>query len=162
MAMRIVPNLKLDKDGYGNGKVTVTRTSKTVNQSANEKHSIMIDTKEIDCYELIFNCETTKNNPLTIKTAIFGTSINPEPNEEKRIGKKMVKIYNKLTTTLIGLGLITPDIILKARQDDSILDTEKIEADFLAIKDLPVKFKARKNAKGFNEVNLLTLEIVSK
>lgn len=157
--IKLASNLATDKDGYAHGALSVIETVKTVNQPNGDKRSLMIDTHEVECFELIFECANTRNELMTIKTAIFGMTINPEPVEEKRIGKKMVKIYNKFTTVLMKLKIITNEEIEKARKDASILDIDTITSKFLAIKELPVMFKPQKNAKGFIEPNLLTLEV---
>ena len=99
---------------------------------------------------------------MPIKTAIFGMTINPEPQDNKRIGSKSVPIYNKFTTTLLRLGIIKKEELEKARKDVTVLDVDTITALFLAIKDLPVRFKPQKNAKGFIEPNLLTLEVTGE
>lgn len=154
--IKLASNLATDKDGYAHGALSVIETVKTAN---GDKRSLMIDTHDVECFELIFECANTRNELMTIKTAIFGMTINPEPIEEKRIGKKMVKIYNKFTTVLMKLKIITNEEIEKARKDTSILDIDTITSEFLAIKELPVMFKPQKNAKGFIEPNLLTLEV---
>lgn len=157
--IKLASNLAIDKNGYAHGALSVVETIKIVNQSNGDKRSLMIDTHEVECFELIFECANTRNELMMIKTAIFGMTINPEPIEEKRIGKKLVKIYNKFTTVLMKLKIITNEEIEKARKDASILDIDTITSEFLAIKELPVMFKPQKNAKGFIEPNLLTLEV---
>lgn len=160
--IKLASNLAIDRDGYAHGALSVIETVKTVNQSNGDKRSLMIDTHEVECFELIFDCANTRNELMTIKTAIFGMVINPEPVEEKRLGKKMVKIYNKFTTVLLQLNIISKDDIEKARKDGNVLDVDTITSEFLAIKELPVKFKPQKNAKGFIEPNLLTLEVTGE
>lgn len=157
--IKLASNLALDEQGYANALLSVIETVKTVNSSNGDKRSLMIDTHDVECFELIFDCQNTRNEVMTIKTAIFGLTINPEPIEEKRIGKKMIKIYNKFTSVLTQLNIITKEEIDKARKDISVLDTDLITSEFLAIKNLPVKFKPQKNSKGFIEPNLLTLEV---
>jgi len=158
--IKLASNLATDKDGYAHGALSVIETVKTVNQSNGDKRSLMVDNHEVECFELIFDCSNTRNELMTIKTAIFGMTINPEPvKDDKRLGSKTIKVYNKFTTVLLRLNIISKDEIEKARKDITILDVDTITSEFLAIKELPVMFKPQKNAKGFIEPNLLTLEV---
>lgn len=159
--IKLAANLALDENGYAHGALSVVEAVKTINQSNSDKRSLMVDTRDVECFELIFNCDNTRGELMTIKTAIFGLTINPEPVEEKRIGKRMVKLYNKFTTVLMQLNIIGKDEIEKARKDGNVLDVDAITEMFLAIDELPVKFKPQKNAKGFIEPNLLTLEVTA-
>lgn len=157
--IRLASVLKIDEQGYAHGLASVVETTKTVNSSSGDKRTIMLDNREVDCFELIVECKNTKGESMPIKTAIFGMTINPEPVETKRIGSKNIPIYNKFTTVLLRLNVLTKEELEKARKDITVLDTDTITALFLAIKNLPVKFKPQKNAKGFTEPNLLTLEV---
>ena len=95
-----------------------------------------------------------------IKTLIFGLTVNPEPTGKVRDGTKTLITYNKLTTTLMRLDILTKEMLDKARKDISVLDVDTIMAQLYAIKDLPVRFKPQKNKNNFWEPNLLTLEIL--
>lgn len=160
--IKLASNLALDETGYAHGLLTVIETTKIVNSNSGGKRSLMIDTHEIDCFELTFDCQNTRNEIMPIKTAIFGMTINPEPSETKRIGSKNIPIYNKFTTVLLRLNIVSKDELDKARKDASIIDVDTVKSLFLAIKDLPVKFKPQKNEKGFIEPNLLSLEITGE
>ena len=160
--IKLASNLALDETGYAHGLLTVIETTKIVNSNSGGKRSLMVDTHEIDCFELIFNCRNTRNETMEIKTAIFGMTINPEPVETKRMGSKNIPIYNKFTTVLMRLNILTKDVLDKACKDASIIDLDTVMALFLAIKDLPVKFKPQKNEKGFVEPNLITLEVTGE
>lgn len=160
--IKLASNLALDENGYANGLLTVIETRKTVNPNSGGKRSLMVDTHEKDCFELIFQCGNTRNETMEIKTAIFGMIVNPEPTKMQRIGSKNVPIYNKFTTVLMRLNILSKEVLDKARKDATIIDLDTITALFLAIKDLPVKFKPQKNEKGYIEPNLITLEVTGE
>lgn len=157
--IKVAKNLILDDNGYTNGVLTVIETTKRIESNSGNKRSLMKDYSEVNCFELVIECKATNNEIMPIKTAIFGTTINPEPVEIKRIGSKNIPIYNKFTTVLLRLNILNKDELDKARKDVNVIDTDTVKSLFLAIKDLPVKFKPQKNEKGFIEPNLLTLEI---
>ena len=162
--IRLASNLKIGSNGYVMGLLTVKESIhiQTINNNAGDKRSAMVDTqtKEWECIELMIKCEDTRNEPLNIKTLIFGFTVNPEPTGKIRVGSKSVTTYNKLTTTLIRLDILTKELLEKARKDISVLDVETIMAQLYAIKDLPVRFKPQKNKNNFWEPNLLSLEIL--
>ena len=158
--IRLASNLKIDSNGYVSGLLTVKETIQTVINSNGDKRSLMVDSHDKECIELSFACENTRNEPFIIKTLIFGLTVNPEPTGKTREGSKSVTIYNKLTTTLIRLDILTKELLEKARKDISVLDVETIMAQLYAIKDLPVRFKPQKNKNNFWEPNLLSLEIL--
>ncbi len=158
--IRTASNLKIDSNGYTNALLTVKETIQTINNTNGDKRSLMVDTHDKECIELSFNCENTRNEAFNIKTLIFGLTVNPEPTGKVREGTKTVIAYNKLTTTLLRLEILSKEILDKARKDISVIDTDTIMAEFYAIKDLPVRFKPQKNKNNFWEPNLLTLEIV--
>lgn len=161
MAMiRIASNLKIDEKGFTYGVLSVNETIQTVSNNSNDKRSLIVDTHEKECFELLFDCENTRNEKMTIRTLIFGLNVNPEPTGKTREGTKTMTTYNKLTTTLLRLNIITKEILDKAKKDINVLDADTLMAEFLAIKDLPVRFKPQKNKNNFWEPNLLTLEIV--
>jgi len=157
--IRLASNLKIDSNGYVNGSLTVTETIQTVMNNSNDKRSLMVDSHDKECIELNFSCENTRNEAFNIKTLIFGLTVNPEPTGKIREGTKSLITYNKLTTTLIRLDILTKELLDKARKDISVLDVETIMAQLYAIKDLPVRFKPQKNKNNFWEPNLLTLEV---
>ena len=162
--IRLASNLKIDSNGYTNGYLTVSETIhiQTVNNNSGDKRSLMVDSqeKEWECIELLFTCENTRNEPFNIKTLIFGFTVNPESTGKIRVGSKSINVYNKLTTTLLRLDILTKELLDKARKDMSVLDVDTIMAQLYAIKDLPVRFKPQKNKNNFWEPNLLTLEIL--
>ena len=157
--IRLASNLKIDANGYANGMLTVSETIQTVINSNGDKRSLMVDSHEKECIELNFTCENTRNEPFNIKTLIFGLSVNPEPTGKIREGSKSITTYNKLTTTLLRLDILTKEVLEKARKDISVIDADTIMAQLYAIKDLPVRFKPQKNKNNFWEPNLLSLEI---
>ncbi len=158
--IRLASNLKIDANGYANGLLTVGETIQTVQNSNGDKRSLIVDTHEKECIELVFACENTRNEPFNIKTLIFGLTVNPEPTGKIREGTKSITTYNKLTTTLIRLDILNKELLDKARKDIAVLDVDTIMAQLYAIKDLPVRFKPQKNKNNFWEPNLLTLEIL--
>ncbi len=161
MAMiRLASNLKIDSNGYTNGLLTVNETIQTVSNSNGDKRSLIVDTHEKECFELNFDCENTRNEKFAIRTLIFGLTVNPESTGKIRVGSKTVLTYNKLTTTLLALNILTKEQLEKARKDINVLDTDTLMAEFLAIKELPVRFKPQKNKNNFWEPNLLTLEVL--
>ncbi len=158
--IRLASNLKIDANGYANGLLTVSETIKTVMNSTGDKRSLMIDSHEKECIELNFACENTRNELFNINTLIFGLTVNPEPTGKIREGTKTLITYNKLTTTLLRLNIVTKEELEKARKDINVLDVNTIMAQLYAIKDLPVRFKPQKNKNNYWEPNLLTLEVV--
>lgn len=159
--IRLASILKVGNDGYTSGLLTVTETIQSVNSNKGNKRSIMMDKRDIECIELAFACENTRNEPFTIKTLIFGLTISPNSTGKIRDGSKMITAYNKLTTTLLRLNIINKTE-LDAMRDGKDLDVDAIMSEFYAIKDLPVRFKPQKNPDGFWEPNLLTLERVKE
>lgn len=152
--------LKKNSDGYVNALLTVTETERDL-PIKSDKHSLKIkDTKPVECIELSFKCETTGECPMAINSLIFGLTVKPETDGSKRVGTKMVPIYNKLTNVLLALGIITKDDLAMARKDINTIDTDLIMAEFYAIKDKPVRFIPVTNKNGFHEPNLLTLELI--
>jgi hypothetical protein len=160
--IRLATIPKTDGNGYVHGSVTVTETVKTVTSTSNDKRDINYDSTDVECFELIFNTETLDSKPFRLTSAIFGTSVNPIPSTHKRIGSKNIPIYNKFTTVLMRLNILDKPTLDRAKTDISVLDTDTIQAEFLAIKDLPVKFKTGKNSKGFIEPDLLSLEVTGE
>lgn len=158
--IRLASNLKIDANGYTNGYLTVSETIQTVMNSSGDKRSLMVDSHDKECIELNFTCENTRNEVFNIKTLIFGLTVNPEPTGKVRDGTKTLITYNKLTTTLMRLDILTKEMLDKARKDISVLDVDTIMAQLYAIKDLPVRFKPQKNKNNFWEPNLLTLELL--
>lgn len=158
--IKLASNLALDKEGYAYAKLSVIETIKPINANNGNKRTLVKDEHFVECLELIFVCANTMKGDMEIKTAIFGLTVNPNPLDEVRIGKKLVKTYNKFTTVLLALGIVDKEEIDKARNDITVLDVDTITALILAVKDLPVRFKPQKNAKGFIEPNLLTLELL--
>ena len=158
--IRLASNLKIDSNGYANGTLTVSESIQTVMNSSGDKRSLMVDSHEKECIELNFTCENTRNEPFNMKTLIFGLTVNPEPTGKIREGSKSITTYNKLTTTLMRLDILTKEMLEKARKDITVLDVDTIMAQLYAIKELPVKFKPQKNKNNFWEPNLLTLEIL--
>ena len=158
--IRLASNLKIDSNGYANGSLTVSESIQTVMNSSGDKRSLMVDSHEKECIELNFTCENTRNEAFNMKTLIFGLTVNPEPTGKIREGSKSINTYNKLTTTLLRLDILTKEMLEKARKDITVLDVDTIMAQLYAIKELPVKFKPQKNKNNFWEPNLLTLEIL--
>ncbi len=158
--IRLASNLKIDANGYANGKLTVSETIQKITSNNEDKRSLMKDEKYVDCIELNFVCENTHNELFNINTLIFGLTVNPEPTGKIREGTKTRITYNKLTTTLICLDILNKELLDKARKDIAVLDVDTIMAQLYAIKDLPVRFKPQKNKNNFWEPNLLTLELL--
>lgn len=159
--IRLASNLKIDANGYANGQLTVSETIKTVINPTNDKRSLMVDSHEKECIELNFVCENTRNEPFNINTLIFGLTVNPEPTGKVRDGTKTLITYNKLTTVLVRLNIVTKELLEQARKDINVLDVDTIMAEFYAIKNLPVRFKPQKNKNNYWEPNLLTLEVTT-
>lgn len=156
MAMiRLATSPKKSSDGYVNALATVIETIENVTVQKDG----FIEKVEKECFKVILKTETIDKKDMTMNIAIFGT-FNPVPDEKpKRVGTKSVKIYNKLTTVLLKLNVIDKEFLDKAKENLDESDLADMTAQFLAIKDLPVRFKTLKNAKGFMEPDILTLEV---
>lgn len=155
MAMiRLASTPKKTSDGYVHALASVIETVETV---SNERDGF-IEKVEKECFKVIFNVETIDNRKMELNVAIFGT-FNPNPDETKRVGSKNVPTYNKMTTVLLGLGVIDKAFLDKAKSDIDQSDLADMTAQFLAIKDLPVKFKTMKNPKGFLTPDIRTLQV---
>lgn len=151
---------KIDSDGFWSAKLSVIETIKTVSDHTGASKRSLVDTHEVECFELIFEGETTDGKGIAIKTAIFGTNVNPIPTGETRVGSKKIQLYNKFTTILIQLGIVNKVDLDKARKDITVLDVPTIASQFLGIKQMLVKVKLQKDKKGFYEPNLLTLAVI--
>jgi hypothetical protein len=161
--IRLATVPKLGNDGFWISKLSIIETVKTVTNSSNvSKRSLVVDSHDVECFEMVFVGESTDKKGITIKTAIFGTNVNPNPTGETRVGTKKITLYNKFTSVLLQLGVVDKEILDKARKDINVLDVDTIASLFLAIKDLPVKVKLQKNDKGFLEPNLLTLTVTGE
>lgn len=160
--IRLASFLKIDSIGYTSALLSIRETIQSVNNNKNNKRSLMTDKRDIECIELAFACENTRNEPFVIKSLIFGLVINPEPTGKVRDGSKLVTAYNKLTTTLLRLGIVNKSDLENMASNKADLDVETIMAEFYAVKDLPVRFKPQKNSEGFWEPNLLTLEVIKE
>lgn len=158
--MKLASNPKIEKDGYTLATLLSVSESVYRQEKSTGRNSLTVDTVELDCFELIFTCENTHNKPFTITTRIFGLTVNPEPTGKVRKGSKMFTTYNKLTTTLLRLNILTNELLDKARKDISVLNVDSIMVEFLAIKDIPVRFKLGKEKGIYWQPDLLTLEIL--
>lgn len=156
MAMiRLASTPKKASDGYVHALASVIETTETVSS----EHDGFVEKVEKECFKVIFKVDTIDNRKMELNVAIFGT-FNPNPDETKRVGTKNVPTYNKMTTVLLGLGVIDKSFLDKAKSDIDDSDLADMTALFLAVKDLPVKFKTMKNAKGFITPDIRTLQVV--
>ena len=155
MAMiRLATSPKKSNDGYVKALATVIETIELVTVQKDG----FIEKVEKDCFKVLLKTETIDKKDMTMNIAIFGT-FNPNSESTKRIGSKNVPIYNKLTTVLLKLNVIDKEFLDKAKSDIDNTDLADMTAQFLAIKDLPVRFKTLKNAKGFLEPDIMSLEV---
>lgn len=157
--IKIVAGYAKNSDGLIEGELTVNESTRSA-LIQTDKDSLAKETKDLECFELNFKCKDTAGNEKTITNVIFNGNVNPTPTDVKRKGTKNVKIFNLFTTTLLRLEILTEDDLKKAEKDASVLNPDDIMAEFLAVKDLPVRFKTHKNKKGFDEVDISTVEII--
>ena len=158
--------VKIDNDGLTTAALTIREeiVSKQVNTNT-DKHSLLQDNKEIQLEAIIlsFDCETVKkDNFRNIESYIFNLSYSPNIVEKKRIKTKMVNIYNRFTTVLLRLGIISENDLEKARKNMDDIDPDVFLSELLAIKNLPVKFRIVKNKKGFDEVDIMSLIVTGE
>lgn len=151
--MKIANNLIKSEDGVYEGAITDlgfgvgTRT---------EKNGRDIEQIEFQRFEMSVAFEGT-NEPIKIKT-YTGVSINNEPLEVKYAGrgaKNEVAIYNRFTTLLLALGLLTIDEL------DSVTEKtlERIEKDIDGLKGQMIRCKVGKDKGGYNAIDLSSLEL---
>lgn len=153
---------KIDNDGFWRANLSVTETIKTLSNNTNiSKRVLIVDTYDVECFELIFEGETIDSKKITIKTDIFGANINPIPTGEARIGNKKILLYNKFTTVLIQLGILNKIELDKAKKDITVLNVHDIASQFTAIKQMSIQIKLQKNGQGSYEPNLLSLAVTA-
>ena len=129
--------------GFGTG----TRT---------EKNGRDIEQIEYARFEMTATFAGT-NDPIKIKT-YTGVTINNEPVEVKYAGrgaKNEVPVYNRFTTLLLALGLITVDELENV--DDKTL--ERIEKDMESLKGQVIECEIGKDKAGFYAIDLQTLKL---
>lgn len=151
--MKIANNLVKSDDGvYEGGIVSLGfGTGKRT-----EKNGRDIEEIEYARFELCVEFPGT-NEPIKIKT-YTGVSINSEPVEVKYAGrgaKNEVAIYNRFTTLLLALGLLSEDEL--ANVDEKTLG--RIEKDMDSLKGQVVRCKIGKDKGGFHAIDLASLEL---
>ena len=106
---------------------------------------------------MIIDFEGT-GSPIQIKT-YTGNILNSEPVETINAGrgtKNEVAIYNRYTTALLKLNLVTLDQ-LPTIDDDGLL---KIEKNFENLTGKKVNCAVGKNKEGFFAIDLQTLKLI--
>ena len=151
--MKIANNLVKTEDGIYEGAIIDLGfgTGKRV-----EKNGRDIEEIEYARFEICVAFEGT-NEPIKIKT-YTGVSINNEPVEIKYAGrgaKNEVKVYNRFTTLLLVLGLLTETELENV--DEKTL--ERIEKAMESLKGQVVRCKIGKDKGGFHAIDLSTLEL---
>jgi hypothetical protein len=155
-SVKIIRPMKKDEKGLILGNLSVSESTR--NCEITDKETGSLDIKPVPCFVLEIESEDVKGNKKKLNALIFGMNIKPEATI-KRIGTKNVKLYNKFTTALLRLGVISKEEIEKAETED-VLDEEKILNDFLAISNMPIKYKLIKNKRGYDEPDLSSLELI--
>lgn len=151
--MKIANNLVKSEDGIYEGAITALGfgTGKRT-----EKNGRDIEEIEYARFEMTVAFEGT-NEPIKIKT-YTGVSINNEPVEVKYAGrgaKNEIAIYNRFTTLLLALGLLSVDELESV--DDKTL--ERIEKAMDGLKGQIVRCKIGKDKGGFHAIDLSSLEL---
>ena len=151
--MKIANNLVKSEDGIYEGAITDLGfgTGKRT-----EKNGRDIEEIEYSRFEMSVAFEGT-NEPIKIKT-YTGVSINNEPVEVKYAGrgaKNEVPIYNRFTTLLLALGLLSVDELDKV--DDKTL--ERIEKEMDSLKGQIIRCKIGKDKGGYHAIDLASVEL---
>lgn len=159
--MRVAKTFHYDHDGYVHAKLTISEGVRNVLVANGEKFGQGMEDRDLDCIEYVFLCEGGKE----LDFLVFNVTLRPDAIEQKRIGTKVIKIYNKYTTTLLKLGFITENELAKMRSEPyKDEDYEHILGELLAVRDMPVKFKPvrvkdKNKKKEYDTVDWLSLEV---
>ncbi|SHN92691.1 hypothetical protein BHECKSOX_1306 [Bathymodiolus heckerae thiotrophic gill symbiont] len=129
--------------GFGEGK-KVTKVGRDVEEIVYPR------------FEFVTEFEGTGES-IRIKT-YTGTSINSEPVEVLYSGRgksNEVNVYNRFTTLLMKLGMLTENDLASVTAEV----VEKIEKDVLELKGQMIKCKIGKDKNGYFAVDFGTLEM---
>lgn len=151
---RVANNLVKSENGIYTGTIIAARLGTGVKK---EKNGRDIEQIEYERFELIIDFEGT-GSPIQIKT-YTGNILNSEPVETINAGrgtKNEVAIYNRYTTALLKLNLVTLDQ-LPTIDDDGLL---KIEKNFENLTGKKVNCAVGKNKEGFFAIDLQTLKLI--
>ena len=152
--IKVANNLVKSDDGLFIGEITTAQFGIGKRQ---EKHGRDVEEIEYSRFELVAEFEGT-NTPIQVKT-YTGSTINDEPLEVRYAGrgnKNEVKIYNRFTTLLLKLGILTESELKNV--DDSTVD--KIEKDIEKLKGRRIRCIVGKNKEGFYAVDVESLELL--
>ena len=116
-------------------------------------------TDEYDRFELVGDFEGV-TDPIQIKI-MSGSTINDDPVKVIAAGrgKKNEKpVYNRFTTILLQLGILTPEKLAKLSQviaDQAMADLDKLVGR-------KIRCMIGKNAEGFYAIDINTLELINE
>lgn len=149
MAIRKANRPAIDKDGMSSGLLDYVQAGTGVRK---EKKGRDVEEIEFARYEFYFKADGVTGEPVTIKV-YTGTVINDEPVEvlAKGRGKKAeTRIYNRLTTLCLRLGLLNEEQLTTVTDEQ----LQSIDNALMGMEKIPVSFKVAKNAEGFYAIDL--------
>lgn len=123
------------------------------------KNGKTTDEYEYDRFELVADFEGV-TDPIQIKI-MSGSTINDDPVKVIAAGrgKKNEKpVYNRFTTILLQLGILTPEKLAKLSQ--AIADQAMADLDKLLGRK--IRCMIGKNAEGFYAIDINTLELLEE
>lgn len=152
--IKLANNLVKKEDGLYIGKIVAAQFGIGKKQ---ERHGRDVEEIEYSRFEFVVDFEGT-NAPIQVKT-YTGSTINDEPLEVRyagRGGKNEVKIFNRFTTLLLKLGMLTEKELKNV--DESTV--EKIEQNIEELNGRDIQCAVGKNKEGFYAIDLETLVLL--
>lgn len=136
MGLRVANRPVQDSEGFASAVISRCEFGK--GQEVVKKSRDDVDTREYERLEIDLTTEGT-NGP--IQMSIYtGTALNGVIEEVGR-GKNLKKVYNRLTTIALGLGLVKPDELEGVISDATV---ERVSQDLMNLKGTKIKFKLGK------------------
>lgn len=152
--IKLANNLVKKDDGLYIGKIVAAQFGIGKRQ---EKHGRDVEEIEYSRFELVVDFEGT-NAPIQVKT-YTGSTINDEPLEVRYAGrgnKNEVKIYNRFTTLLLKLGMLSEKELKNVNEST----VEQIEKDIEELNGRTVQCAVGKNKEGFYAIDVESLVLL--
>jgi len=153
LKMKIANNLVKPVDGIYEGEILELGLGVGVRT---EKNGRDVEQIEYVRFEMIAAFPGT-NEPIKIKT-FTGSTLNGEPVEKRYAGrgaKNEVDIYNRYTTLLLALEVITVDELEEINEKT----IERIEKSLESLKGKTIQCEIGKDKAGYYAIDLQTLKL---